>query len=304
MSTDHGSTTGTDHRSPAGTDHTAALRSVRAWVLDVDGCLMRTARPGGAGGTPMPRAGDLVAALRRAGHAVVICTNASQRPPAEYAAHLREQGIDVPDEDFVTAGSAAADHVAAHHPGARVLPVGDVGLAGPLAARGVEIATPGGPLADVVVVGAASEYRTEVINAACLAVDAGAALYTTVDTPWFHGGVGRSVTVSATIAHAIGWAAATSPQVLGKPSAFLAETLLRRLPGPPGRVAVVGDASAEIRLARAMGAVSTLVLSGAITPEKLAPLRGADRPDVVLDDVAALYDLLSESLPMTQGAPS
>ncbi|WP_127128729.1 HAD-IIA family hydrolase [Georgenia sp. SYP-B2076] len=282
----------------------AAIHRTRAWVIDVDGCLMRTAHAGGAGGEAMPRAGELLAALKRAGHHVVVCTNASQRPPAEYAQHLREKGIGVADEDFVTAGSAAADHVAAHHAGARVLAVGDVGLAQPLVDLGVETALPGGPLADVVVVGAASEYRTEVINAACLAVDAGAVLYTTVDTPWFHGGLGRSVTVSATIAHAIGWATGTSPRVLGKPSASLAETLLRRLPEPPERIAVVGDAGAEIRLARAMGATSTLVLSGAITPETLAPLQGPDRPDVVLRDVAELYDLLFAPLPMSQGAPS
>ncbi|MCK6211437.1 HAD hydrolase-like protein [Georgenia sp. EYE_87] len=281
-----------------------ALDRVRAWVLDVDGCLVRTRRAGGAGGEAMPLAGELVDLLHAAGHAVVVCTNASQRPPREYAAHLRDLGIDIADDDFVTAGSAAVDHVLAHHPGARVLVVGDEGIAGPARERGVELVDPDGDLADVVVVGAADGYATRLINAACLSVDAGASLYTTVDVPWFHGGVGKSVAVSATIAAAVGWATGVRPAVVGKPSAFLAEALGRRLGASAAETAVVGDAAVEVRLARRMGATSVLVLSGAVGPGGLAGLTPDDVPDLALDDVAALHDLLSRTLPMTQGAPS
>lgn len=268
------------------------LAGVRAWVIDVDGCLVRTTRPGGAGGVAMPRAGELLAHLRGAGHDVVVCTNASQRPPRVYAAHLREIGIDLADEDFVTAGSAAADHVAAHHPGARLLVVGDEGISEPALGRGLTLVdADDAGLADVVVVGAASSYPAPLINAACLAVDAGAALYTTVDVPWFHGGLGRSVTVSATMAHAIGWPAGVEPEVVGKPSAYLGEALARRLGAEPHEIAVVGDATIEIRLARAMGATSVLVLSGAIGADEVPGLSGPQAP-VVVDDVAALLDLL------------
>jgi HAD superfamily hydrolase (TIGR01450 family) len=266
---------------------------------------MRTARAGGAGGTAMPGAGELVDALRRAGHAVLICTNASQKPPREYAAHLRSAGIDVPDADFVTAGSAAADYIAAHHPGARVLVVGEDGLADPMRGAGLQLADPGTKaLADVVVVGAANNYSNELLNAACLAVDAGAPLYTTVNVPWFHGGLGKSIAVSGTIAAAIGWTTGTVAQVLGKPSAALGETLLHRLGTPTGQVTVVGDATAEIELARSMGAHSALVLSGATSPELLATLDGAARPDLAVADVAALLKFLTPSLSQSQGARS
>jgi len=280
-----------------------AVLSSRGWVLDVDGCLMRTKRAGGAGGEAMPHAADLVAALYDAGHAVVVCTNASEKTPADYAAHLRAQGIGVREEDFVTAGSAAAEYIAHHYPGARVLAAGAEGLSGPLRQLGVELAGPGQPgLADVVVVGAADGYSTELINAASLAVDAGAPLFTTVDVPWFHGGVGKSVCVSAAVANAVGWAAGATPQVLGKPSAALAETLLRRLDVPAAEVTVVGDATVEIRLARHMGGNSALVLSGATTPAQLDTLAGEARPDLAVADVAELYQLLHPTLSLTQGA--
>jgi NagD protein len=282
-----------------------AVLDSRGWVLDVDGCLMRTKRAGGAGGEAMPHAADLVAALYAAGHAVVVCTNASEKTPQEYAAHLRAQGIGVRDEDFATAGSAAAEYIAHHHPGARVLAAGAEGLTAPLRSLGVELAEPGQPgLADVVVVGAAPGYSTELLNAASLAADAGAPLYTTVDVPWFHGGLGKSVCVSAAIANAVGWAAGSTPQVLGKPSTALAETLLRRLDVPAAEATVVGDATVEIRLARQMGANSALVLSGATSPEQLDSLEGDARPDLAVADVAELYNLLFPSLSLTQGARS
>lgn len=282
-----------------------AVLNSRGWVLDVDGCLMRTARAGGVGGEAMAHAADLVEALYSAGHAVVVCTNASAKTPQDYAAHLREQGIGVRDEDFMTAGSAAAEFIAFHHAGARVLALGEQGIRAPLRSLGADLFEPGQPgLADVVLVGAADVYSTAGINAASLAVEAGAPLYTTVDVPWFHGGRGKSVCVSAAIANAIGWAAGATPQVLGKPSKALGETLLRRLDVPANEVTVVGDATVEIMLARHMGANSTLVLSGATAAGQLDALTGAARPDAALADVAELYQLLFPTLSLTQGARS
>lgn len=281
------------------------LAAARGWIFDVDGCLMRTARAGGAGGTPFPGAVELVAALKDAGRPVVVCTNASGKPPARYAAHLRELGFDVADDEFVTAGSAAADHVAAHHPGARVLVLGNDGVADPVAALGLEVLdATAGVLADVVVVGAADSYNTAAINAACLAVDAGAPLYVTVKTPWFHGGVGRSVAVSSAMAAAVSWVTGVSPRVTGKPSAALAERLLTRFgAGEPGDLVVVGDHTAEIELAHAMGARSVLVLSGATTIHGLAQLPPDLRPDVALADIGALHDLVRSSLDAAGATP-
>lgn len=277
------------------------LEGIRGWVLDVDGCLVRTSRAGGRGGVPIDGAVDLLHELRSAGDAVIVCTNASERAPASYAAHLRDIGLPVDDDAFVTAGSATAAHVQAHHPGARVLPVGDEGIVVPLLDLGIEVASPDDDRpADVVVVGAAASYSAADLNAAALAVDAGAAFYSTVATPWFHGGVGRSLAVSSAIAASIAWATGRDPVVGGKPSAVLGESLLRRLGLPAAEVAVVGDSVAEIGLAREIGGLAVLVLSGAVTPEDLTALTGPDRPDVVLDDVAALHDRLGPSRQRSQ----
>jgi HAD superfamily hydrolase (TIGR01450 family) len=262
-------------------------------VFDVDGCLVRTTRAGGVGGTPFRRAVELVAALKAAGRQVVLCTNASARAPGAYAAHLRELGFGVADEEFVTAGSATADHVLAHHPGARVLVLGGEGLRDPLSARGIEVldADAGGS-ADVVVVGGADEYPTALLNAACLAVDAGAPLYTTVQTPWFSGGMGKSVAASSAMAAAVSWVTGVAPQVTGKPSPALAERLLARFDGGGGDLVVIGDHAAEVQLARAMGARSVLVLSGAVRPEGLPGLPPESVPDLAFPDIGTVADLV------------
>jgi NagD protein len=287
---------------------TGPLHAARGWVFDVDGCLMRTARAGGAGGTPFPGGVELVGALKDAGRQVVLCTNASAQPPARYAAHLRGLGFDVADDEFVTAGSAAADHVAAHHPGARVLTLGADGLTVPMAERGIELVDGAeAARADVVVVGAADEYTTADLNAACLAVDAGAELYVTVRTPWFHGGVGKSVAVSSAIGAAVSWVTGVEAQVTGKPSAALAERLLARFDATAETAAdlvVVGDHTAELELARAMGARSVLVLSGATTHDGLADLPPPSAPDFAFPDIGTVHDLVRPHLTAALGARS
>ena len=69
------------------------IAAAPGWVLDVDGCLVRTAKAGGAGGVPIEGAVDLLNWLHANGKQVIVCTNASQRPVTYYAAHLRKIGL-------------------------------------------------------------------------------------------------------------------------------------------------------------------------------------------------------------------
>jgi HAD superfamily hydrolase (TIGR01450 family) len=249
-----------------------------------------------------PGAVELVRDLKAAGRQLVLCTNASAQAPAQYAAHLRALGIDVADDEFVTAGSAAADHVHAEHPGARVLVLGGAGITDPMRHLGVELVDPeDGALADVVVVGASDTYSAAQLDAACLAVDAGAPLYTTVAARWFHGGVGRSVCVSRAMAAAVSWVTGVEPVVTGKPSAALAAQLRARFGPDDTDLVVVGDSTAEVDLARAMGARILLVLSGAISEAAAHDLSFS--PDLVFPDVGTVHDLVRSHLTPAIGAP-
>ncbi|QAY59317.1 HAD family hydrolase [Microbacterium protaetiae] len=269
-----------------------ALNMVDAWVIDVDGCLVSTSRAGGQGGTPIPGAVEFIRAVRDSGHAMRVVTNASACTPHRYAQQLREMGFDLSDDEFITAGSAAAAYIAATHAGARVLAIAEEGIVEPLAALDVDVTVDDAEGVSVVVVGAVDILDMSRLGAACHAVaDNGAALYVTVNTPWFHGGRGRSVCTSAATAHAIAWVTGVEPVVLGKPSDALAATLRRQLGGDAVAIAVVGDAPAEVALAREMDALSIGVLTGALTRKAVADASDRTRtPDVIVDSIADLTD--------------
>lgn len=279
------------------------LIDAEGWVFDLDGCLVHTATPGGAGGTLIDGAVELLQWLRSHGRAFIVCTNASQRPAREYAAQLRALGLALDDGQIVTAATAAADRVAAAHPGAAVIALGDFGLEDALGERGLELVTPAqaaaGSVAAAVVVGTADSYTAAAINAAGLAIaNHGAAFYTTVEDPWFHGGKGRSVAASAAIAGALTAVTGQRPTVCGKPSPALAEVLRARLGGAGRRLVVVGDTvTMDMALARRMGALGVLVLSGATSEADLARLPRDERPPLWVRDVGDLVRRIRQADP-------
>ena len=271
------------------------LDDVQAWVFDVDGCLVRTDLPGGEGGTAIDGAAALVAKVKGAGHRVVCCTNGAIRPPAAYAAGLRQVGIDISETEMVTPASAGAHAIARRHPGAPVLVLGGPGMVEPLRSAGLPLVEAQREPARVVVVGPKPSYTAPEIDAACQAVSAGAPFYVTVRTPWFYGGGKRTASATSLIGVGISWLTGAIPELLGKPSQIMNEFLLAHLETDPGRLVVVGDSlDAEVRMAADLGAQSVLVRSGAPTHDQV---QGAGSPTVIVDHVGELLRILDSKLP-------
>lgn len=272
----------------------AGIAGAKGWILDVDGCLVRTAVAGGAGGKAIAGAVEFLRWLKASGRRVIICTNASQKPAAHYAAHLRSIGFDIADDEMMTAATAAAAHIAFRHPGRKVLVLGDTGLTAALAEQGVELANDALDDVEVVVVGAADSYRTAELNAACLAIaDNDAPFYVTVDVPWFHGGLTRSVSSSSAIAHAITGVTGRKAEICGKPSSALAAVLARRLGFGGSDIVVVGDmAAVEVKMARDMGGYGVLVLTGGTAEHDVPALPPQWAPHLCVRDVGELLALL------------
>lgn len=277
-------------------DRTA--RGARGWIVDVDGCLVLTKRTGGAGGVPIAGAIEFLDELDRRGEPYIVCTNASELTPHEYAQNLRELGLPVRDEHFATAGSALADYLVAHHGTGPVLAVGSVGFRQTLVDRGLTLAANDDwATAAAVAVGAARDYAVSDMSAAALAAEAGAPLYTTVADPWFHGGHTKSAASSALIAAGIAWAGGVSPTVLGKPSPELGETLAAAMGVAQHDVVVVGDAAAEIELARAMGGTVCLLLTGATTAAQAHAAAAVDAHITVYPSITELHTELIHHTP-------
>src|SRR5262249_5431017 len=125
---------------------TGAARSVieaRGLLLDIDGVLT-------VSWEPIRGAPEALAALRVAGVPLALITNTTTTSRAEIASHLRRAGIDVADDEILTAPMATAAYVRRRHPGARCYLLGVDGAATDM--TGVEFVGPAPRSADVVIV--------------------------------------------------------------------------------------------------------------------------------------------------------
>jgi HAD superfamily hydrolase (TIGR01450 family) len=269
-----------------------ALAKARGWIFDVDGTLMRSARPGGAGGKAIDGAADLIDKLRSQGRKVLVCTQASNITPRECAAGLAAAGLPVAENDMITAGFAAALILKDKFPGGRILALGESGLTAPLQNAGLNLAESGNPeKIDAVMVGHARAYEAWWIDSACRAIEAGAEFYTTTDDFWFNGGLGSFVAPTAAIAAAIEAVIGVRATVIGKPSALLGCVLLQKLCLEGHEVVVVDDTIPHgIQLAHNMGAHSVMPLTGTSTRDDAE--RSPEKPTLICDSVNDLRQLI------------
>jgi NagD protein len=235
----------------------------------------------------VPGAADVLARTRAEGRRILLFTNGTGKPPAEYAADLRRVGFDVADEEFMNPAVVAARYIARMHPGASVLVLGCPGVVAPLHALGVRTVDAGG---EVVLVGWDDALTYAQLHAACDAVWSGAPLLATSTAPVFsvagRAAPGWSGAVVAAIQQVTGAPALT----LGKPSSVALEEMCRALDAPPARTLVVGDdLDLEIMMACDGGARAALVLTGISSDDDVAARPPARRPAATLADVTHLW---------------
>jgi 5'-nucleotidase len=275
------------------------LDVARAFVLDVDGCLVLSDGPGGTmGGHALPGAPELVMALKERGISVLCCTNGSASPASVYVQNLREKGIDVIDGEMLTPALAGARHIVRHHEGASVLPIGGEGLTSALAERDIRLTSADdeeGP--DVVIVGHTHVVTREELQRAALAVLDGAVFFVTATAPWFAARGGKGLGMAAAVAGAIATVTGQAPTVVGKPSTILMEAASELLGVQFSEMVVVGDdIVAEVGMGREHGAQTVLVLSGVTSRERASAAPPERRADLTVDDVAGLLAQLDGRL--------
>jgi len=275
------------------------LDVARAFVLDIDGCLVLSDGPGGTrGGYALPGAPELVMALKEQGISVLCCTNGSASPASVYVQNLREKGIDVIDGELLTPALAGARHIVRHHAGASVFPVGAEGLTSALAERDIRVhSADDGERPDVVIVGHAHAVTREELQQAALAVLDGAVFLVTATAPWFAARGGKGLGMAAAVAGAITTVTGQAPTVVGKPSTILMEAASELLGVQFSEMVVVGDdIVAEVGMGREHGAQTVLVLSGVTSRERALAAPPEHRPDLIVDDVGVLLAQLDGQL--------
>ena len=263
----------------------------RAVLLDVDGCLLLSDRPGGVGGYLLPGAAALVERLRETGRPYLLFTNASSRTPRDYATTWRALGLPVDEAQVVTPAVVAAGYLSA-----RSLPVlafGGSGVEEPLRASGVELLElEDRSRAGAVLVGSDTEFGQ--LEAACRAVAGGAELLVTSDSRWFAGRDGPQVGTAGAIAAGVSYVTGVEARVMGKPSQLAMDEVLERLGVAARDLLVVGDDPAlEVEMGKRAGCATVLVLTGVTDREAADRLPPELTPDLVAEGVWELADLLA-----------
>lgn len=257
--------------------------AIRGIVFDIDGCVVRGARP--IAGAP-----EALAELRARGYGIRFFTNDSARTRAETAQRLTAAGITAAPEEVLTAASVAADHLSERSPHARVLVVGAPPLRTALEARGLTVVD--GPPADAVVVGRDVEFTYAKLDAACRAIWGGATFLATNLDRRMPVGDGF-VPGTGSIVKAVAWATDRRPLVLGKPSRWAGRAAVASLGGSARAVVVVGDTLLQdVKMGKLAGTATALVLTGSSTREDAERAPATLRPDVVLPDVTDLTEWL------------
>jgi HAD superfamily hydrolase (TIGR01450 family) len=259
-------------------DLRAALRGVRAFVLDADGVLMYK-------GVPIPGSPEATVELHRRGIPYRVVTNFSSAHRTSLAAAFgKATGLAVDPNEIITAASAAAGYTARHHAGKPLLVV-----AAPDALRewqGQQVLSPAeadgrrAPVAAVVIGDAGDDLSFANLDIAYRQMRLGAQFVAMHRNPWWVTPKGYTLDAGSVVA-GLEFALDRKAIICGKPSpvvfrqavAELRTAIASRGTGEPrlraSEVAMVGDdPRADIAAARRVGLRGVLVLTGKVTAEE------------------------------------
>lgn len=280
------------------TDLRAALRDVRAFLLDLDGVIV-------IAGAAVPGAADAIAELERRALPYRIVTNTSAVSRATLSRWSSRLGAPIPAERFESALSASAAWTARTFPDEPlyVLASDDAKseFAGQRLMSHEEAGAPGASAAAVVIGDSPEEASFDNLNRAFRLIRGGARLIGMHRNPWWLTPEGPTLD-SGSFVVGLEFAAETRATIVGKPTpAFFTQSIrdLRKEVGRDlarGDIAMVGDdVRTDVRASQRAGLRGILVLSGKhgrADVEVAARERGGRRPDGIARDLAEVVAAL------------
>ena len=244
-------------------------------LLDIDGVLAISWEP-------IPGSVDAIAWLRRRGVPFRLITNTTTQTRRGMADILRGAGFGVDASEIVTAVSATAAHLRAHHPGAAVFVLTD-GDPGEDLADVRMVTAPED--ADVIVIGGACEdFSYPIVNRIFGRLMDGVGLVGMHRNLYWRTSAGLELDGGAYIA-GLEEATGVRAAICGKPAEPFFAAALGLLGVPAARAAMVGDDIVnDVVGAQAAGITGIQVRTGKFQEADLT--KGT--PDVVLDSLADL----------------
>jgi HAD superfamily hydrolase (TIGR01450 family) len=265
------------------------LSRVQGFVFDIDGTLVR--RESGGRARLLPGGNELLRAIRASGRPLLLFTNGSHVLAADFARGLRDDGLEVSDEEVLTPIESASYFLRRHQEYGPTLILASERVRDHMVSAGVESVP--AERAKSVFVAHLEDVSLETVEKAAHAVADGAPLLTGSYARGYAGANGIIFSRGAMITAAIAKVTGARPRILGKPSRPAVKEVVERLGFSGQDLVMVGDdAGMDVALGRLGGWRTVLVrtgITGAIAVDRL-PAR--QRPDEVIDGVDELLERL------------
>jgi HAD superfamily hydrolase (TIGR01450 family) len=235
---------------------------------------------------------EVLERIRSSGRRFAIFTNGSHKPPAGFADDLRAAGLPVEDGEVITPLCSVQAYLEHRH-GAAVLGFLTEEAHAYLEGCGMNLVDGSNGRVDAVFVAHTDWTGFDELERAAHAVIGGARLLTGSYVPAYAGADGPILSRGAMVTAAIAKASGARPVIVGKPSRAAVREYGRRLGIEASEAAVVGDdLRLDVALGRLGGSTTVLVRTGISGDLDLASVPRAQRPDVVVANVAELQQWL------------
>lgn len=250
-----------------------------AYIFDLDGtCYL--------GDALLPTVQETITRLRDIGKRTVFLSNNPTQTREAYAERLTRLGLPTPASDVINSSLVMVDFLSKRMPGARLFVVGEASLERELAAAGFELAAEAAGVA-AVIASFDRAFNYHKLQVAFDAIRAGARFFATNADRFCPVPGGGQPDAAAMIAAIEASTGVSIEAVVGKPSHYMAEAILRLLDLPPERCLMIGDRlETDVLMGLNAGMVGALVLTGATDEAALAS--SPIRPTYVLRTLADL----------------
>ena len=252
------------------------MPEIRAWLMDMDGVLVREEQP-------IPGADRFLARLQELELPFLVLTNNSIYTARDLAARLRSSGLEVPEGAIWTSALATARFLADQRPGGSAFVIGESGLTTAMHEVGYTL-TEKDP--DYVVLGETRTYSFERITRAIRLIAGGARFIATNPDPTGPSAEGP-LPATGSVAALISRATGHEPYFVGKPNPLMMRSALNAIDAHSEQAAMVGDRmDTDVISGLEAGMRTYLVLTGVTGRAEVD--RFPYQPSAVVDSIADL----------------
>ena len=248
---------------------------LKALVIDLDGSVYH--------GDHLIENADEALNLLNKKYTILYLTNNSTATRVDYAQKLEQLGIPCHKDQIVSSGYAAAKYIKHHYAQSRVYVIGERGLKRELIEQGLHSCE---EECDIVLVGLDKDFNYKKMGTALNFLLKGASLIATnIDSVLIR--KEAIVPGAGALVASLETASGKRAIVTGKPSAFIADLIVKKLRVKPHEILIVGDnLKTDILMGITSGMRTALVLTGVSKLSDIDQLH--IRPDYIMNSIVDL----------------